>query len=216
MAYEVDFLMSYDRESLVAELQRVAKKLGKVTLTWNDIDNHARTDARTMWRKFGSMQMAHMAAGLVPPRHRLSDDEMLGMLADLWKITYRETGRSPSLRDLDSSGLPVSRNGVIVRFGSWKKALAAAAKAAPGELSGQSKKNKTSKRVERRAKTRISIRKRFLVFQRDGYKCRICGHAGGELEVDHVIPVCRGGKNTMENLQTLCRKCNRGKGGSLQ
>ena len=40
MAYELDFLVSYDRKSVAAELGRVAEKLGKRTLTWLDIDRH--------------------------------------------------------------------------------------------------------------------------------------------------------------------------------
>jgi 5-methylcytosine-specific restriction endonuclease McrA len=62
----------------------------------------------------------------------------------------------------------------------------------------------------------LSDRKRFMVLKRDGYACRICHKAGGELEVDHVLPVSRGGTDVMDNLQTLCKRCNRGKGGSLQ
>lgn len=34
---------------------------------------------------------------------------------------------------------------------------------------------------------------------------------GGELS-DHIVPVSRGGKSVMGNLQTLCEDCNYGKG----
>lgn len=56
---------------------------------------------------------------------------------------------------------------------------------------------------------------RYKVLRRDGYRCQICGRSakdGVELEVDHIVPVSRGGKTEMSNLQTLCRECNRGKG----
>jgi len=33
-----------------------------------------------------------------------------------------------------------------------------------------------------------------------------------QLECDHIIPLARGGETTMDNLQTLCTKCNRKKG----
>ena len=52
---------------------------------------------------------------------------------------------------------------------------------------------------------------RHEVFQRDGYRCRECGASKDEtsLEIDHIVPVARGGTNDIDNLQTLCRECNR-------
>ncbi|WP_294755493.1 HNH endonuclease signature motif containing protein, partial [uncultured Ruminococcus sp.] len=32
------------------------------------------------------------------------------------------------------------------------------------------------------------------------------------LEVDHIIPIAKGGKTEANNLQTLCWRCNREKG----
>ena len=32
------------------------------------------------------------------------------------------------------------------------------------------------------------------------------------LEIDHVVPLARGGSNRLENLQLLCQDCNRRKG----
>lgn len=42
-------------------------------------------------------------------------------------------------------------------------------------------------------------------------RCACCG-AQSPLTVDHVIPVSRGGANTLENAQPLCRSCNSSKG----
>lgn len=56
--------------------------------------------------------------------------------------------------------------------------------------------------------------KRYDILKRDNYKCQICGKSqaeGAKLEVDHIIPVSIGGKTVDENLQTLCKDCNRGK-----
>lgn len=52
--------------------------------------------------------------------------------------------------------------------------------------------------------------------QRDGFKCRICGKSPANapeitLHIDHIIPCAKGGTAEMENLQTLCSKCNLGK-----
>jgi hypothetical protein len=49
------------------------------------------------------------------------------------------------------------------------------------------------------------------IFKRDNYTCKYCGQIGGRLEVDHVIPISKGGTNDLSNLTTSCRKCNRQK-----
>ena len=56
-------------------------------------------------------------------------------------------------------------------------------------------------------------RLRFEIFDRDGYQCQYCGKQPPTvcLEVDHIIPVKKGGTNDKENLRTSCVDCNRGK-----
>lgn len=60
------------------------------------------------------------------------------------------------------------------------------------------------------------------IFERDGWKCQECGvdtpadtsgqHADNEPNMDHIIPLCRGGDHHPSNLRCLCRKCNIDKG----
>ena len=64
-----------------------------------------------------------------------------------------------------------------------------------------------------RAKMTPSVR--YSVLKRDNYRCRICGSCAGDgvkLHVDHIIPVSKGGLTKEDNLQTLCDRCNLGKG----
>lgn len=56
----------------------------------------------------------------------------------------------------------------------------------------------------------ISAELREVVFARDGHRCCMC-QSRDKLEVDHVIPVSKGGQSKVDNLQTLCRSCNRKK-----
>jgi len=42
-----------------------------------------------------------------------------------------------------------------------------------------------------------------------GDRCLYCGVGGGE--VDHVIPIARGGGHEISNLAPACRGCNRRK-----
>lgn len=58
---------------------------------------------------------------------------------------------------------------------------------------------------------------RFAILKRDNFTCRYCGMSAPtvRLEVDHVIPVARGGSDHEDNLVTACYSCNRGKGDLL-
>lgn len=62
---------------------------------------------------------------------------------------------------------------------------------------------------------RISINKalRYKILKRDRFTCQSCGARSPdvELEVDHKIPVSKGGKDEESNLITKCKDCNRGK-----
>jgi len=55
------------------------------------------------------------------------------------------------------------------------------------------------------------------VYLRDNFICQYCGIKVDQklASIDHVIPVCMGGKNRWENLTTACRKCNSHKSSKL-
>ncbi len=53
-----------------------------------------------------------------------------------------------------------------------------------------------------------------FVWKRDGGRCVVCG-SNEKLEFDHIIPVSKGGSNTPRNIQLLCEKHNRHKGGNI-
>ena len=56
------------------------------------------------------------------------------------------------------------------------------------------------------------------VFKRDHWRCQLCGcktpqrlrgkNQPTSPEVDHIIPIARGGGHTWDNVQCACRKCN--------
>lgn len=57
---------------------------------------------------------------------------------------------------------------------------------------------------------------REAIKQRDNYTCCMCGNSVFNepnllLEVDHIVPISKGGKTEASNLQTLCWRCNRKK-----
>lgn len=68
----------------------------------------------------------------------------------------------------------------------------------------------------------MTTKLRELIKERDEYTCQnpSCGLSIMEepnllLEVDHIIPISRGGLSEPDNLQTLCWRCNRSKGSKM-
>lgn len=53
---------------------------------------------------------------------------------------------------------------------------------------------------------------RFAVFSRDNFTCVYCGDKPEDIEIDHILPVSKGGDNSLSNLNSCCPKCNRLKG----
>lgn len=61
---------------------------------------------------------------------------------------------------------------------------------------------------------------RQQIKERDLFTCKKCGVSLEQephllLEIDHIIPVSKGGLTTEDNLQTLCWRCNRSKGSKI-
>lgn len=60
----------------------------------------------------------------------------------------------------------------------------------------------------------LNKKRKTVVLARDGYRCQYCGVTvadGATLEVDHKVPLSRGGSDRVSNLITACRDCNRSK-----
>lgn len=76
------------------------------------------------------------------------------------------------------------------------------------------KKSAAGQRALMTSKLRQSIK------ERDNFSCQKCGVSIEKeptllLEIDHIIPVSKGGLTTEDNLQTLCWRCNRSKGAKV-
>lgn len=61
---------------------------------------------------------------------------------------------------------------------------------------------------------------REKIKNRDNFTCKICALSVADeknllLEIDHIMPLSKGGITSEENLQTLCWKCNRSKGAKI-
>jgi hypothetical protein len=55
---------------------------------------------------------------------------------------------------------------------------------------------------------------KIAVWNRDKERCVSCS-SNSNLEFDHIIPVSKGGANSVKNIQLLCRNCNRTKSNKI-
>jgi hypothetical protein len=199
-------------ESLILDIKRVAGDFKTDILPQSLYAKHGQFDVSTIARRFGTWNKATLIAGLKPANIvSYSDQELFENILNVWQ----HKGRQPARRDLEFPPSRISQSPYNRRFRNWSNALKEfvnyASNADDPLLS-------TSDLLfeDRDRKRDPSLRLRYKVLQRDSFRCRSCGKspavdAGVELQIDHVIPWSSGGETVLENLQTLCSKCNVGK-----
>jgi hypothetical protein len=74
--------------------------------------------------------------------------------------------------------------------------------------------SRTPAQAPRPQREAIPERVRHEVWRRDRGTCVECG-SRGRLEFDHIIPVSRGGSNSVRNIELRCEPCNRRKGARI-
>lgn len=78
----------------------------------------------------------------------------------------------------------------------------------------------TASAFAKEQRTLMTSKLRDFIKARDNYTCCFCGNSTYAepnllLEIDHIIPVSKGGLTEESNLQTLCWKCNRSKSNKI-
>lgn len=106
------------------------------------------------------------------------------------------------------------------RFHGWRNALNAFINYINEEVNTKKVDNMESNNLNdsnyHKTLRTVNLRTRFIVLQRDNFKCCACGASPAkdpsvELQIDHIVPWSKGGETVVNNLQTLCSKCNLGK-----
>ncbi len=203
-------------EDLLQDLRRVAMELSKETVTASEYAAKGQFGVNTFLRRFKQWNLALQAAELAAPnRQHIPDVELFENIADVWT----RLGRQPVGRELEKSeGLSKFSLGTYEsRFGSWNKALLAFAEFISAERTTKpAMAANREMRPKKRSDRKINWRLRAQVLIRDNCICQMCGASPAKdptvvLHADHIKPWSKGGETVIENLRTLCLKCNVGK-----
>ena len=145
--------------------------------------------------------------------NRWNDDELLDNLEKVW----RWKGQPPAQADLKKfrSQFPKDRTPspdvYTNRYGSWRRILSLFGEYKRGVYTKDQLLEHLVERSKPSPHRRLSKKMRYEVLARDGGTCVLCRSQDKRLEVDHIVPLAQGGSDAIENLQTLCIDCNRGK-----
>lgn len=175
---------------------------------------------------FGSWNSALEKAELKKSKNvYITTDQLFENLEEVWT----RLGRQPNYGEVAKPLSKYSKDVYARRFGSWHKALEAFVKSVNEDSTESIIESKTSETTEdktntvpkteilqRKTKRGVNWRLRFLVMRRDNFRCQKCGRSpatdpGIILHIDHRVAWANGGETVMENLETLCSKCNIGK-----
>lgn len=199
---------------LLDDLKRIATQIGRDTVPQKVYLVVGSFDVTTVISHFRTWNAALIAAGLsVSHENDYTDDRLFENLLVLWQ----HYGRQPRRSELASSPSTISQSPYARRFGSWSAALQRFVEFANANETESVKSDQVDRPAARRTARDPSLRLRFKVLQRDCFCCVQCGASPAKtpdvvLHVDHMVAWSKGGETTIENLQTLCSKCNLGKG----
>lgn len=228
-----EFKMIPDEE-YYDDLRRVANLINKKTVPYEEYKKFGKYSAEYIFSRFGKWSDFLTKAGLEPTgfsKDKITEQECLDEIERMWRLL----GRQPTATDVVKGNIcKYSIDTFKRRFGGWRKALEAFVvyinatdnEYEPCSPDTTTVEDTTGNNVvdtngeitppKHRTTRNINTRLRFKVLARDNFKCCACGASPAkdpsvELHVDHIIPWSRGGETEIENLQTLCSKCNLGK-----
>jgi len=213
------------KEEIIREIERVASKLKTNKLTVKDFNKHSQISYGTIKKEFGSWKNAMDSVNLEISNHgkRYTDEECFENLLEVWT----HYGRQPSFSEMKRTPSIIGPKAYILRWGNWRNALKAFVDRVNQdiEIHVQEKENKPKIKVENKIsesdRREIKLGLRYEILKRDHFKCVICGASPSikpecELHIDHITPFSKGGKTVKENLRTLCKECNLGKGNKIE
>ena len=224
------FRVNISNDDIINDVVRVKNIYKKDTITQAEYDAYGIFRSSTLYKHGMTWNKILQMCGLKLNENRnISNEEMFAEIERLWV----KLGRQPTTTNIKNGASIYSLNTFSRRFGSWRKALVAFVNYVNADDNNQTDKGDVSmppassvrhesddthelEFIEHKTQCEPNLRLRFKVLARDYFKCCICGASPAkdssvELHVDHIKPWSKGGETVLDNLQTLCSKCNLGK-----
>ncbi|MCK4670606.1 MAG: HNH endonuclease [Nanoarchaeota archaeon] len=221
------------KDKIISELEKVAKKNNFIVFGKREFNEYSEISAGTVIRKFGTWRKAisflkdylknkghELSARKTPPNRIYSDKELFDEMERIWK----QLGHRPSKIEWTASKPKISFGCYKHRFGGWTNTCLKFIEYKMGHeviIDDIPKKESVKEiqpelKIKKEDKRDIPLKLRLSVLNRDNFRCVFCGRSpatsvGVILHIDHIHPFAKGGKTTLNNLQTLCSKCNIGK-----
>lgn len=222
---------------ILEELEKAARHFNYIEFGRRDFDKIASISSSTVrkhydgsWtkglealKKYLQQKGLDLSPRPFAPNRILSDKELFDEMERIWN----KVGQRPSRTEWEMFEPKISYNTYKRRFGGWTNACLKFIEYKTGgdilsddfvlpdrEEQKTQQKNKVDYKKEN--SRNISLGVRLEVLSRDKFRCVFCGKSpatdiGTKLHIDHIEPFSKGGKSTLENLQTLCEECNLGK-----
>jgi hypothetical protein len=215
------------KDDVLAELRRVADIYYGQYFGRREFDKNSQLcKGSKVISIFGSWQNALNEIGIesTPIRKarkdKIEDEDLLLELNRVWDLL----GHRPSKAEWETIKPKYSYTTYKSRFEGWVNACNEAFNVRTTKQTKESivQNNddfckKFASNIKTQDKRNIPLKLRLTVLKRDHFKCVLCGRSPStdpdvELHIDHIVPFSLNGKTEFNNLRTLCRECNLGKG----
>ncbi len=124
--FELEKLTSYDDQSLIDEIKRVAALIPDEKIKTNEFDRLSKVHSTTLRYRFGGWKKALAAAGLEQRYNDLQEPYSREEIISYLQAAAKRMGRNYVTKDELEAETGISYNPIHRLFGSFKKALEAA------------------------------------------------------------------------------------------
>ena len=182
-----------NKNEVLNDIKKTAEKLNKNVLTVTEYNKFGRWHSDTPIRLFGKWNEALKLAGLeIVKRMNIPDEELFINIQEIWIKLGRQPYTSEIKKPFSIFDISVYKR----RFKSWRKALESFINYVnsndQSDIDIQIHNSKDNFQKSTTSRT-IGWRLRFLIMQRDNFKCRLCGKSPSKgdnvkLVIDHIHP----------------------------